>query len=568
MTDILSIAGSGIAASQSAINVTGQNIANVSSVGYSREVLNQTTAASGIGTQIVDISRVYDEFLASQANTSLTTSSHSNIQYAQIQSLDAILTDPNAGISSALSSFFNALQNVSNNPADIPSRQTAIGAAQGFVGAVSTVQSTIDSINTNINTQMQQSVNRINEYATQLKTLNVSIAGSTDSSILNSLKDQRDSIINLLSKEMKVTVNSSSGQYIVSLGNGIPLLNNSTIFPLATQSSTSKPNELDVSFNGQFGATLNTKSMAGGIIGGLIDFRQNILEPAQNKIGLVALGLATAINKAQSLGSSLISPTPPAIGPSVGHSLFSVVGNGGVAGQIPVHGSTLNGANAPTVTASLIHTNDISQVTASDYKVTFDGTNLSLMRNSDQTVVSSHPLTNSQPQLFADGIQVSVPPGMRVGDSYLVTPTTDAGRNLSLITSDPLAIAAAASPTSSLYQGNNPPVTSVGPGDNTNMANILGVQSAKILGNNTTSLDDSFNSFISSIGSQAHELKVKSDFDTSIQQKSYQAMQNVNGVNLDEEAANLIRFQQAYQASGKVMQIAKQMFDTLMTLSQ
>ncbi len=568
MTDILSIASTGIAAAQTAINVTGQNIANVSSVGYSRELLNQTTATAGGGTQVVNVSRVYDEFLASQANTATTTSSSSNVQYAQIQSLNGILTDPSAGISTALSGFFNSLQNVANLPSDLPSRQTAIGMAQSLIGAVNNVQKTIDDINTNINTQLQQSVTRINDYASQILTLNRAITGTTDSSTLNSLKDQRDSVINLLSKEIKITVNSSSGQYIVSAGNGIPLLNSSTTFPFGIQTSATNPNNQDVTYNGQFGATLSAKSMAGGIIGGLLDFRQNILRPAQNSVGLVALGFATAINKAQAQGSSLVLPTPPALGPTQGTDLFSVVGSGSLPGQISVTASSSNHAGAPTVTASLIHTNDVSQVKPTDYTLTFDGTNVSLMRNSDQTIVDTKPITNTQPQLTADGMSISVPIGVSVGDAYIVSPTADAGRNLRLVNTDPLAIAAAASPSSALYQGRTPPITTVSPGDNTNMANILGVQTSRLLSNGTNTLDDSFNSFISSIGSQAHELKVKSDFDTTVQIKSSQALQNVNGVNLDEEAANLIRYQQAYQASGKVMQIAKQMFDSLMTITQ
>jgi len=168
MPDLLSIASTGIAVSQTAINVTGQNIANVSSTGYTREKLDQTSATVGQGAQILGISRVYNQFLAAQANAATTANSSSSIQYNQIQSLNGILTDPNAGISPAMSNFFNSLQDVSNSPSDIAPRQSAIGSAQNLVSSMNYLQSTIDNINIDINTQLAQSVSRINQYADQI----------------------------------------------------------------------------------------------------------------------------------------------------------------------------------------------------------------------------------------------------------------------------------------------------------------------------------------------------------------------------------------------------------------
>jgi flagellar hook-associated protein 1 FlgK len=132
-------------------------------------------------------------------------------------------------------------------------------------------------------------------------------------------------------------------------------------------------------------------------------------------------------------------------------------------------------------------------------------------------------------------------------------------RNLSLVTSDPRAIAAA---------GSDSPQTPFLSGDNRNMVNLLASQTNKNLNNGVNTLRSSFNQFISSIGSQSYQLKVQSTFDQTVMSKTSQALDNYSGVNLDEEASNLIRYQQAYQASGKVMQIAKQMFDSLLNMAQ
>jgi flagellar hook-associated protein 1 FlgK len=100
------------------------------------------------------------------------------------------------------------------------------------------------------------------------------------------------------------------------------------------------------------------------------------------------------------------------------------------------------------------------------------------------------------------------------------------------------------------------------------MNNLLSAQTNTNLNSGSNTITTLFNQFVSNIGSQSHALKVQSAFDESVAQKSSQALDNDSGVNLDEEAANLIRFQQAYQASGKVIQIAKQMFDTILNIGQ
>ena len=555
MSDILSIASTGVAAAQTAINVTGQNIANANSVGYTREKLDQSSAIAGPGTQILGISRIYNSFLASQVNNAATANSSSGIQYSQIQSLNGILTDPNAGVSPAISNFFNALQDVSNSASDVAPRQSAIGSAQNLVSAVNYLQSSIDNTNTEINTQLSQSVTRINQYADQIVTLNKTIAGTSDQATLNALKDNRDNVINLLSKEIKVSVTTQNSEYLVSVGNGVPLLDSTKSFPIKLTSNTFNSSQTEVVISGTSNSIFTTKNSPGGIIGGLINFRSNILNPASSSIGLVALGLTQQMNYAQKQGSSLLSVTPPA-----GTDLFSV-------GDILVQGASGNQSTSPLTVDfnSSLSANPppgsplayLNNVTSSDYTFAFDGTNYTLTRNSDGNVINTQTTTTD---MIADGMKISIPNGIASGDTFRISPTANAGRNFSLLTTDPLAIAAAA--------GGAGTPAAVNTGDNSNMVNLLNVQNNKNLNANANSIITAFNQFVSNIGSQSHALQVQSVFDETVAQKTSQALDNDSGVNLDEEAASLIRYQQAYQASGKVMQIAKQMFDTILNIGQ
>ena len=550
MPDILYIASTGVAAAQTAINVTGQNIANVSSAGYVREKVSQTSAIVGQGTQVVAISRIYDQFLASQASAAITTSSYSNIQYGQIQSLNSILTDPNAGVSPALSNFFNSLQTVANNPADIAPRESALGAAKNLVSSVNYLQKTIDNTNIDVNTQLTQSVTRINDYANQIVTLNKAILGTKDQSSLNTLKDQRDAVITDLSKEIKVSVNQQGDQYLVSVGSGIPLLDSTRSFPMKVSSNPFNPVQIDVVISGTENSVFTSKNSPGGLMGGLVEFRDNILNPASNKIGLVALGLATEINVAQSKGRV---DNGTATG-AVGGQLFSV-------GNILVSANDFNSGatnlsvsfDTGTVGAPISPEINLRNIKSDDYtlKVIGGSTGYSVMNNT-----TGQSQTFNSTELVLDGFKISITGALTTGDTFRISPTANVARNLSLVSSDPRAIAAA---------DNSSPFLS---GDNRNMANLLAAQTNKNLNGGVNSLGSSFNQFISSIGSQSYQLKVQSTFDQTVMNKTTQALDNYSGVNLDEEASNLIRYQQAYQASGKVMQIAKQMFDSLLNMAQ
>jgi flagellar hook-associated protein 1 FlgK len=289
----------------------------------------------------------------------------------------------------------------------------------------------------------------------------------------------------------------------------------------------------------------------GGLIGGLVEFRDNILNPASNKIGLVALGLATEINVAQSKGRVDDGTATGA----QGQDLFSV-------GNILLSSSDFNTGPANlsvsfdtgSVGSPISPEDNLKNIKSDDYtlKVVGGSTGYSITNNT--TGVSQ---TFTSGALVMDGFKISITGPLTVGDTFRISPTANVARNLSLETSNPLAIAAAGNDSSPFFSG-----------DNRNMANLLAAQTNKNLNNGVNTLSSSFNQFISSIGSQSYQLKVQSTFDQTVMTKTGQALDNYSGVNLDEEASNLIRYQQAYQASGKVMQIAKQMFDSLLNIAQ
>ena len=95
---------------------------------------------------------------------------------------------------------------------------------------------------------------------------------------------------------------------------------------------------------------------------------------------------------------------------------------------------------------------------------------------------------------------------------------------------------------------------------------MAGLQKQGTINNSSTTYSSAFAELVNGVGNKTRELKITSAAETKVLEQANTAMQSESGVNLDEEATNLLRYQQAYQAAGKMMQIASQLFSTLLQL--
>jgi flagellar hook-associated protein 1 FlgK len=103
--------------------------------------------------------------------------------------------------------------------------------------------------------------------------------------------------------------------------------------------------------------------------------------------------------------------------------------------------------------------------------------------------------------------------------------------------------------------------------DNRNALLLAGLQTTNTVANGTASYQGAYSQIVSDVGDQGSEIQVQSNAQDALVQQTTNAQQSFSGVNLDEEAANLIRYQQAYQASGKVLAIASQLFNTILGIN-
>ena len=548
MANIFTIGQSALAAAQAGISTAGQNIANVSTLGYSRQSVVQTATTPqplgfgylGQGTQVTAIRRIYSDYLGGQVVSAQSSSSQLDAQYSLIQQIDNMLADPSAGLSPAMQDFFNSLQDVSTYPADAPARQAALSSAQAMASRFRDLHSRLEDVRQGMNLQITDSVKSINSAAQQLVALNRAIDSAqsvSNGAPANDLLDQRDQLVSDLSKQIKVTVTQQRGQYSVSIGNGQPLVTGASFHTLKTVASRTDPSRLEVAYDipGQQ-SILTSDSLAGGALGGLLKFRSQTLEPTQNALGRVALALASAINDQQQSG----------------YTRSNVAG--GNFFNLPAMRTVASSANQGQASISAALT-DASKLTTSDYRLQFVDGQFSLTRLSDNTVLkTSTDLNTTLSASSSEGFSIALSGTPVNGDEFLIRPTAGVAGSLSVAISNTNDIAAASSRNSA--------------GDNSNILKMIALQTGKTLNGGNDSYQSAYAQLVNQVGSKTAELAATSTSAATIRNQAQAASQNVSGVNLDEEAANLIKYQQAYQAAGKVLQLAKQMFDSLIASFQ
>lgn len=645
-SNILSIGKSALAAAQVGISTTGHNIANASTPGYSRQVVTQAAAQAqnfgygyvGQGTEVASVTRVYNELLARQAVHSQSVSASSQTYSTALSTIDNMLSDASAGLNPAMNDFFASIQDLSANPSDSATRQTMLSNAQSLANRFQSTSDRLNEISDSVNTQLASSVSLVNTYAKQISSLNDSIekAISADGHTPNDLMDQRDQLVMELSKQIKTTVIPQNGSYNIFVGNGLPLVVGTDTFSLTTASSLTDATRLEVAYQSKTKTTvLGAESLAGGAIGGLVQFRIESLDTTKNQLGQIAVVLADTFNTQHEQG--LDNNGNP------GGALFSI--------PDPAVTSSSNNTSTAVVASKIV---DARAITSSDYRLQYDGTNYTITRLSDKTAQSF----SSLPQTL-DGLSFSLASGaMNAGDDFSIRPTQNAANSFKLAISDinKLAVGGpvlsstanvansgtaiistpaaagtyAASPlasafgltynsgantltgfpatqavtvtsggTSTTYAAGAPvtytsgatitvaglsfsisgapnngdqftitPNTTNAPGDNRNGLLLAGLQSQGTINNSKTSYSSAFAQLVNTVGNKSRELKVTGAAEANALEQATAAVQAESGVNLDEEATNLLRYQQAYQAAGKMMQIASQLFDVLLQLGQ
>lgn len=433
-TNIFSIGRSALAAAQAAQATTSHNISNATVAGYNRQVAVQSTAGGinygagfvGQGTQVVEIKRIYNDFLNKQSIAATTATSALDSYYAQIRQLDNMVADTAAGLSPALQNFFKSMQNLASLPDNAAARQSVLSAGQTLAARFKSLDEQMAQSRTGINSQITSSIGTINSYATQIEELNKAIikVSGVNGAAPNDLLDQRDQAIAALNKIVKVTtLPQDNGALSVFIANGQPLVLGGQVSTLVATPSVSDPTRLQVSLkNNSNGFQIPDAAFEGGRLGGLMSYRSETLDVAQNTLGRIAIALATQFNAQHKLGQDQNA--------ALGGDFFNV--------STPLVNSTSGNSASAMVTVAI---SDSSRLTTSDYRLTYDGSKYTITRVADGNATTITPPATTFP-VTLDGLTYSAPT-MAAGDSFLVKPTINGAAMLNVAITSTQKIAAA-----------------------------------------------------------------------------------------------------------------------------
>lgn len=666
-TNPLLIGLSGLLASQRGIATTGHNIANTNTDGFSRQRVEFGTRPplflgngfAGTGVESGDIRRIIDRFAIAELRNANSAFNQVDNFLTKASRLDNLLGNTNSGLSTVLQQFFSSSQGVTTQADSIPGRQVMLSQSNTLTQRFGNLYSQIAKEREALNAELTDTATVVTSLSASIAQLNGRIqdlSGNGTSELPNDLLDERDQLLKQLSEQVGIQVVQQDGQQLnVYITNGQPLVVGRASNTLSTKTSVTDPNTIDFILTSGTASVNLGQTLSGGKIGGASGYLRNVLEPALNRLGLVAVGLAGKFNAQHQLGMDLNN--------NLGGLYFTDINDPTLVSTRAV-GSTANTGNA-AFAISIPDTagNGIDRLTASDYRLVFDGANYQLTRLSDNTVTTL-PGTFPGTPADIDGFRITLTAGaMNAGDSFRIQPTKDFASRIQVLLTDAKTIAASSpirtlvpltntgsaevrdvrvtstvaattdfnvarngldrnlsirfvapaaaatigyeiyDPTAPLVvlatgtfnrnQDNavlsgavpamnvgydiviagSPNVGDVidfsynsgGVGDNRNMIALGALQTTAFLDGNNATLNEAYGTLVSAVGARTAEADINQKASETLLRQAENRRESVAGVNLDEEAANLIKFQQAYAASAQVINVANQIFDTLIS---
>lgn len=539
----LGVSLTGLYVAQAGIRTTQHNIANVNTVGYRRQEAVQTTQAPqyagggflGTGAALETVRRAFDRFLDNEVLLNQGQLARHEVYATYATEVDRLLGDEDSGLGTGLDRFFAGVDEVVNDPASVVARQSLLSAGQGLAARFRAVDGRLRDMQQATDDEIRTLVDQINTYARQLTQINAAIARleSVGGDQANDLRDQRDLLVAEINKLVNVNVvEQSDGSFNLFIGSGQTLVLGETAFQMVTVADPSDGEHIlpAIRLSPANNLVLNGDLFSGGRLDGLLDLREQVIQPALDDVNQLAVSLASAINTVHRAG-------------------FDQAGNTGV--NFFTDPVTAAAGNTGTGVLGLTHLG-VHQAVFSQYTLTNNGANYTLTRAADGATRTG---TLAQVvDLDADGsndvgFTIGVSGAPAAGDSWTLD-LRDYARRMTVVPTAGSGIAAASAANQ--------------PGNNVQALAMAALGTTPMMNNGTDHLNGFFSGVVGRTAVLASDADLSVTSYTALVEQSQIAQQSVSGVNLDEEAANLIRYQQAYQAAARAIQIASSLFDEIL----
>lgn len=625
MTDILNTGKSALFAFQRALATTSHNIANVNTDGYTRQRVNLEAVpgdvnsdwSAGSGVRVTNIQRLSNQFANSRVNSATSAYSQQETHHQMASRLDNLVASEGMSIGPVLTEFFNTLQDVNIDPSSTATREVFIDSTEQLANRFRSLQAQLDDAQNEVNIRTVEAVKTVDNYAQSIASINnrlVEMQGSVNAQASNDLLDQRDKLLKDLSEFIEVdAVEQDNGSINVFIGKGIGLVVNGAAQRLETVRDDTHPDRLNIQIGEDNTIHVVRADLQGGVIGGLNEFVTDTLHPAMQELGHLALKIADKVNEQHTRGLDTNGDPGGDIFGSADPQVFSSTkntGTGVLTGRIQDVSSivaadyeiSFDGASytatrstdGVSTTGSIPMTVDGIQLTLTGAPVAGDtfvvsatgraaGSMTAELGDPDKLALSGQLDTNSSIDNIGDArisnasvldpeaISLSTPIDIVFTDDTTYD-LVDAGSGstissgLSYQDGGTIALNGwEVSITGSARSGDTHRIepNTTGRGNNSNGLALADMQSEMIIGG-TQTFNDAYGSLVSRVGSQTHSAKSQATALLALKDNAIDRQQSMQGVSLDEEAIDLTRFQQAYQASAQIISVADKLFQTIL----
>ncbi|MBL0423333.1 flagellar hook-associated protein FlgK [Ramlibacter sp. AW1] len=542
-TSLLQIGVRGLTAAQGALATTSHNIANVNTAGYVRQEAVMATAGGlstgagffGGGVDVATVRRHYDQFLAGSLQALGSQRAADAARSDGLAQLDALFADPELGIGAGIDRVFAALGDMASRPADTAARQAVLGAVDELARRFNAMGTQIDQLSAQADARLSLEAGQVNEQLSQLQRLNEAIVRAQASGHApNDLLDQREQALQQLGKLMAIrTVDAGDGATNVFSADGQPLLVGQQAARLAAVSDGTRL-VLQLSAAGAV-HTLDADALGGGSLAGTLRLRDQDLAGAGAELGRLARAVTDALNAQQALGvDARGNPGAPLLAMDSGATSLRALplspaqlatGYAAVAQPAQANAGSARVAAFDVVRAGPENTTPVG-IAFADPPTSFT-----------LTGVPGGPLTLP----YQSGQPIPPAPADYNGWRLVLQGTPAAGDRFEVDRSP-------------------------NPGADNRNALALGRLANQGLVDGG-SLNQGYASLLAKVGTRVQAARGAADLSARMEGEARASRERVSGVNLDEEAANLLRYQQAYQACARVIQASQALFDSLLAAS-
>ncbi len=559
MSNVFGILNTGkvaLLSQQAAIQVTGQNIANVNTEGYSRQEvifeaatpINSIPGMLGTGVKITEIQRVFDQFIFSQINSETYTMGSFEAQKEVLDQIEIVFNETTGGgLSNTLSEFFAAFQDLSINPQGLAQREAVLGKTAIVISRIQQLGSDLKQKRTDVDNNISATIDDLNLITSQIAQLNKQIHESEAGDLVNAndLRDQREKKIKELADLIDIqTLEENNNQITITTNQGQQLVLGQTAFSLSTQIDGDNFGLNNVMLDdGQGNLTNITSNISGGRLNGMVEVRDSFISERIKELDLFTAGLIREVNELHIAGYGTDGST--------GNNFFDSL-------SITARANTSNSGSA-TISGSVYAPSTASR---DEYQIEITGSNTFSLTNLTTGAASgTFTFSSGSAVNLGNGLSTTISGSAQTNDIFTFSLSEDASISINInstISSNRDKIAAG---TSQLA------------GDGSNALSIAGIQNDLLFDSQTIAsasgsytFEDFYSSIVSNIGLKAEEMNTSVSHQESVINQLVNRREEVVGVSLDEEMINLIKFQQAFAAAAKIITSVDEMLTTVRNL--